>query len=305
MDLRRIDLNLLLSLDVLIRERNVSRAAEQMFITQSAMSHALNRLRDIFEDPLLVRTSTGMKPTEHALALIGPVRQALDDIARAIDPAASFKPESSQYRFVIAATDYIECLLMPVLLERIHKSAPGVDVTVIQPDEPLVEQRLEDGEIDLALGFEEAIQPSARLQQEVLFDDELICLVRKKHPKVKQRLSLRQYLELEHFLISPSGTKIGLVDEWLAEQGMERRVALVVPHYLIVPSILIDTDYIIALPTRLANLFVSLAPLKKIPGPFKLPLYDVVMVWHPLQEKDPAQVWLRDQIVEASRQLNV
>ena len=101
--MRRIDLNLLLALDALIRERNVSRAAEQMFVTQSAMSHALNRLRDFFDDPLLVRTRSGMKPTTRALALIGPVRQALDDIARAIDPAASFEPYSSQHRFVIAA----------------------------------------------------------------------------------------------------------------------------------------------------------------------------------------------------------
>ena len=303
MDLRRIDLNLLLVLDVLMRERNVSRAAERMFVTQSAMSHSLNRLRDVFDDPLLVRTSSGMQPTARAFALIGPVRQALDDISRTIEPTASFDPGSSQHGFVIAATDYIECLLVPVLMERIHKLAPGVDITFIQPDEPLAEQLLEEGNIDLALGFHEAIAPSPRLRQEVLFDDELICLVRKNHRKVKQRLTLKQYLVLEHLLISPAGTAIGLVDEWLAEQGLKRRVALVVPHYLTIPSILRNTDYVIALPTRLARQFVSLAPLRMIAGPFKLPRYDTVMVWHPLRDKDPAHCWIRDQITASCLRL--
>jgi len=171
------------------------------------------------------------------------------------------------------------------------------------PTNPGRFKRLEGGDIDLALGFQEAIAPSPRLRQEVLFDDELICLVRKDHPKVKQRLTLKQYLRLEHLLISPSGTKVGLVDEWLTEQGLQRRVALVVPHYLTVPPILSGTDYVIALPTRLAKQFVSLSPLKMIRGPFKLPRYDAVMVWHPLRDKDPVHAWLRDQIAESARTL--
>lgn len=304
MDLRRFDLNLLVVLDALMRERNVSRAAESLFIGQSAMSHALNRLRDLLDDPILVRTADGMKPTPRALEIIGPVREALKEIARAISPPERFDPSRSTHRFVIAASDYIEYLIIPPLMERVYRDAPGIDFHIIKPEQALPVQDLEDGTVDIALGFTRDMDAPKRFRSELLFEDERVCVVRKDHPEIKRKLSLEQYLRLEHIRVSPLGQKTGIIDEWLAGHGLKRRIALIVPHFLYAPSIVATTDMILAPPLRIAKQFTRISPLKILAMPIDVPHYQISMVWSPVHDKDPGHYWLRDQVRIIARSIS-
>lgn len=296
-DLRHFDLNLLIAFDLLMQERNVSRAAERMFVSQSAMSHILQRLRQQLSDPLLVKTPAGMKPTERANALIDPVRMVLRDVERLIRAPEDFDPSTSRRRFVIAATDYMDYLVIPPLIERVARQAPGIDIHVKRTEVSFPEQELESGDLDVVLGFEAILKPAAYLNNDRLFKDKMTCLMRNDDSiKRKTKLSLKEYVEMKHMLISRTGTRIGVIDEWLEERGLERRIALIVPHFLSAPFIVAKTDMLLSLPLRIAEQFVCLAPLKILPVPIDLPDYGLVMIWHPLREKDSAHRWLREQI---------
>jgi DNA-binding transcriptional LysR family regulator len=297
-DLRNFDLNLLVAFDVLMRELNVSRAAEKMFITQSSMSHVLNRLRQQLDDPVLVRTSTGMKPTERALALVEPVRAVLREVEKVIRSPDEFDPAGSRRRFVIHATDYIEVLLLPRLMELITARAPGIDIHFKRTDAAFPTEGLENGEMDVVLGFEAVLKPPGQFRCEKLFDDRMVCVVRDDHPAVGDHLTLDEYLALPHALISRTGVATGLVDDWLAERGLERRIALVVSHFLSAPLVIGGTDLVLSFPRRIARQFARLARLKTVPVPIELPPYNLVMIWHPLNDKEPAHAWLRQQILD-------
>jgi DNA-binding transcriptional LysR family regulator len=296
-ELHNFDLNLLVAFDLLMEEKNVSRAAERMFVTQSAMSHTLQRLRQQLDDPLLVKTPAGMKPTDRALSLVNPVKAVLRDVKRLIRAPEEFDPSRSRRRFVIAATDYMDLLVLPPLVERIALAAPGIDIHVKRTESPFPEADLEHNDIDVLLGFDAVLKPPAYLSRTKLFDDRMACVVGREHPVGESgQLTLEEYVSCKHMLISRTGTRVGLIDEWLAEKGLTRRIALIVPHFLSAPFIVAKTDMILSLPERIANDFVDLAPLNIVPIPIELPAYDLVMVWHPLHDPDPAHCWLRDQI---------
>lgn len=304
-ELHNFDLNLLVAFDLLMQEKNVSRAAERLFVTQSAMSHTLQRLRQQLDDPLLVKTPAGMKPTERALSLVEPVKSILRDIKRIIHAPEEFDPLQSSRRFVIAATDYMDLLVLPRLIERITLIAPGIDIHVKRTELPFPETELEHNDLDVVLGFDTILKPAAYLNKAKLFDDRMTCVVARKHPVGKKKaLTLEEYVSRKHMLISRTGTRVGLIDEWLAERGLARRIALIVPHFLSAPFIVEKTDMILSLPERIANEFIGLAPLRILPVPIELPAYDLVMVWHPLREPDPAHRWLRDQIADVCGELD-
>jgi len=295
-ELRNFDLNLLVAFDLLMKERNVSRAAEKMFISQSAMSHVLQRLRQQLDDPLLVKTPSGMMPTQRALSLVEPVGLLLREVETLIRVPEQFEPASSQRRFVIAATDYIEALLVPKLVERISSLAPGIDIHFKRTSTLFPAAPLEQGETDVLLGFEVMLKPPKHFRCEKLFDDYFVCVSRIGHPDVTAALSLEDYIALPHILVSRTGSSTGQVDAWLAENGRERRVALTVSHFLSAPMIVANTDMVLAFPRRTAEQFARMIPLQIVPLPLDLPHYDSVMVWHPLRDKEPAHRWLREQI---------
>jgi len=298
-ELRNFDLNLLVAFDLLMQEQNVSRAADRMFVSQSAMSHILQRLRQQLDDPLLVKTPSGMMPTDRALALMDPVKAILRDVRRLISTREEFDPVKSVRRFVIAATDYMDLLVIPALVERIARYAQGIDIHVKQTETPFPERELEYNDLDVVLGFETILKPPAYMTVEELFDDRMACLVRRNHPASRsERLTLDEYVSMKHMLISRTGTRT-----WLAEKGLERRIALIVPHFLSAPFIVAKTDMLLSLPERIAEKFVGLAPLSILSVPFDLPAYDLVMVWHPLRETDPAHRWLRDEILAVCQTL--
>lgn len=297
-ELRQFDLNLLVAFDLLMQEQNVSRAAERLFVSQSAMSHILQRLRQQLDDPLLVKTPAGMKPTERAYALIDPARAILREVEQLIRTPEAFDPTTSQRRFVIAATDYMDFLVVPPLIERIARQAPSVDIHIKRTEVPFPAQELETGELDVVLGFEAILKPAGYLKCDKLFEDRMSCLASPAHTPIKDgQLSLDEYVAMKHMLISRTGTRVGVIDEWLADRGLERRIALIVPHFLPAPFIVAKTDMLLSLPLRIAERFVRLAPLKILAVPIDLPTYDLVMVWHPVREKEAAHRWLREQIL--------
>ncbi|OHX35452.1 LysR family transcriptional regulator [Methylomonas sp. LWB] len=302
-DLRSFDLNLLVAFDWLMRERSVSRAAEKMFISQSAMSHVLQRLRQQLEDPLLVKTPAGMVPTARALALVDPVSVVLKEVEGLIRAPAPFDPAGSRRAFAIAATDYVEALLLPKLAPRIARQAPGVDIRFKRTSSRFPLDALEQGEIDLVLGFEVMLNPPKHLHCLALFDDCMVCVARVGHPVVNRELTLEQYIGLPHIMLSGAGSGSGQVDSWLAERGLERRVALTVSHFLSAPLIVAQTDMVMAFPKRTALQIAQNQPLQWVPLPLDLPDYATVMVWHPLQDQESANRWLRGEIRAACVEL--
>ncbi len=303
MSLNRLDLNLLIAFDALMSEKNVSKAAEKLFIGQSAMSHSLNRLRQALNDPILVRTSKGMTPTARAETLIVPIRKALLEIELTVTTPPLFEPSTAEHCFVIAATDYNELILLPTLLKKVRKLAPGVNIHVRQTNEYLPEDKLENGDINIALGFDISLEAPSRINQQALFHDVFVSIVRKDHPLINDTLSLQQYIEMDHILISPSGSEHGIVDHWLHQHDLSRKIVSIVPHFLSAPLIIAQTDMILTLPYRIAEKFLQMAPLKLLQTPIKLPSYQLSMIWHPLYEKDPADQWLRKLIKTVSQQI--
>jgi len=302
-NLRTFDLNLLVTFDVLMRELNVTRAAEQMFITQSAMSHTLHRLRQQLDDPLLVKTPNGMIPTERALDLIEPVRALLTELEQVIQPPPKFDASTSQRRFVIAATDYLEFLLIPTLSGVIAQIAPGIDLHVKRTESSFPVAQLENGSLDVVLGFESVLNTPAQLHCQTLFADRMICVVRQNHPVIRNAPSLEEYTATPHTLISWKGTPSGIIDQHLQELGLERRIKLIVPNFLSAPLIVAQSDMILSLPYKLAERFTKFVPLQIFPIPIKLPTYDLVMIWHPVRDKDPAHCWLREKIIAIGRDI--
>lgn len=302
-NLRTFDLNLLVAFDVLMRELNVTRAAERMFITQSAMSHVLHRLRQQLDDALLVKTPTGMKPTERALNLIGPVRAILSEMEQIIQSPSEFDAMTSHRRFELAAIDYLEFLLIPELSGLIDQIAPGINIHVKRTEASFPVAQLENGSLDVVLGFESVLNAPAHLCSQKLFDDQMVCVVRQNHPLIRNAPSLEDYIAVPHILISWKGTPSGIIDQYLLELGLERRIKLIVPNFLSAPLIVAQTDMILSLPNKIAERFTKFVPLEIFPVPIRLPTYDLVMIWHPLHDKDPAHLWLRDKILTIGRNI--
>ncbi|ARN82357.1 LysR family transcriptional regulator [Methylocystis bryophila] len=300
-ELRNFDLNLLVAFKFLMEERSVSRAAERLFISQSAMSHVLQRLRRQLDDPVLVKTAAGMKPTPRAQALWEPVKTILRDVERLVHTPEEFSPETCQKRFVIAASDYVEFTLLPPFIAGLNRRAPDIEIQIRQLINTSPETAIEEHQVDFAIGFDVIISPSPRVCSKTLFKDEIVCICRDNHPDlVGPRISFEQFISSKQMVISRRSAGTGLIDDWLEKHGQTRKVSLVVPNFLSAPWIVANTDLLLSLPAKIAERFVHAAPLKILPIPIELPTYDVIMIWHPLQEKEPDHQWIRQEILGAS-----
>lgn len=300
MNLRTLDLNLLRVLDALVRERHVTRAAEQLHLSQPAMSNALNRLRAAIDDPVLVRGKGGMVATPRALALAEPVRAALASLEQALRAGQAVVPAELQQTLTVAMADYYGLILLPPLLNRLRAEAPGVKLSVLPLNPATVSRDLGEGRIDLALGILRHLVPDD-LHSAFVFADDFVCIARQGHPVVKGRLSLKQFTALPHGLISPRGGSFaGVVDEELARQGLRREVVVSVPHFMLLPPLIRATDLIGTMPRRLAGHAVSGCELQLLKPPLALEGYDVHQVWHPRTDADPVQKWLRTLVAETA-----
>lgn len=294
--LSSIDLNLLVVLEALLSERHVTRAAARVGLSQSATSHALTRLRALYRDPLLVRSRGQLALTPRAHALVPVVTRALAELHGTITGEPAFEPRASERVFRVGAHDYAQAAVLPPLLSHLEQEAPGIGLSFVHA--PNLTELLVEGQLDLA--FHVGSVPSP-LQQQTLFSEGFVCMVRKQHPSVKSKLTLAQYLSLRHVVVAPSGAPGSVVDTELAKRGKQRRVALHVSSFLVVPVLVIKSDLISTGPERLARRFATIYPLRLLPPPLPIPRFTFSMVWHARVENDPAHVWLRNTIANILR----
>jgi DNA-binding transcriptional LysR family regulator len=299
-NLRGTDLNLLVSLDALIEEANVTRAAARLNISQPALSAQLARLRRLLHDPLLVtaRSGRGMTPTARALELRGPLQQALRELEKIAKSPPAFDPKTADRTFAIAATDNATVILGVGFIESIRKvTGSGVRVSFRTPSPELIADQLELGEIDLLIGSKRVIP--INLQTCELFDDHYLMAQRKGHPRGKKPLSLKTYCSLSHILVSTSGGSFhGDIDEQLEKIGRRRRVVLSVHQFSVAPIFLRATDHVATLPARFITRFAKEFDLFDLP--FKARGYSVSAAWHPRSQLDPGHVWLRRELSSVS-----
>ena len=301
MNISAVNLNLLVAFDALFEEQSVTGAARRAGVTQPAMSNTLSQLRTLFGDPLFLRHRTGLTPTPRAKELAEPIRKGLRLLQGALS-GHDFDPETSTRRFSIATSDYVELVLLPSLLRRLQKEAPRVRLQLRPWGLHEAPPELGRGELDLMLGFYDKLPPH-HLEQ-ALFTDEYVCVVRRRHPTVKTRLTLARYLELSHVLVSSRADSPGSVDRALAALGKERTIGARVSHFLSVPVLVSQTDFVAALDRRVAEVFARPLGLKLFPPPLKLPKGTIGQVWHEQQDADPGHRWLRALIADVAARLS-
>ncbi len=302
MNLAALDLNLLLVLRALLAERSVTRAAKRVGLSQPATSHAVARLREILGDPLFVRSGRDLALTPRAEALRVPLEDALGAVERALDAPRPFDPKTTKQSFTIATSDYALFVLLPSLLERLAHRAPGVDLRVRDLGTRTTTEWLSVDAVDFVIGvIESAHRPG--IEVESLFGDSFACLVRKDHPLVQRKLTLPIYASLPHAFVAPRGTLGGVVDDALEKRGHKRRVALLLPNFLVAPQVVARSDLVVTLGARIAKTFAHQLPLRVMPPPLSLPDFRVSLAWHERMAADPAHAWLRAQIREAAAKL--
>lgn len=296
MNMTEIDCNLLVAFEALLAERNVTRAASRLGVTQPAMSNALRRLRALLDDPVFVRTSEGMTPTPRALAIGPAITTALNGIRTALS-ATGFDPERSTTRFSVATLDYLEALFFPRLIGKLEAAGPAIHLRVrrLAAIYEVPQQQLESGAIDCAVGpFPQPMTPQSGLLSQVLGDEDWVCVGRRGHPAFRRRMSLKTYAGLRHLAIAfpePGGGS-GMIDRLLAGHGLTRTCPATVPHFLTLPFHVAQTDCIATLPRSLAVLFARALPLQLAECPLPKPTA-ISLVWHSRVDGDPAQRWLR------------
>jgi DNA-binding transcriptional LysR family regulator len=311
MNIKSIDLNLLVYLDVLLRARNVTRAAESLGISQPAMSNGLRRLRKLFSDPLLVRTSTGMSPTERALELQPLVRDIVASVEKAIEPDKGFDASSADRVFRISVSDYSESTLLPHLMRRMRSEAPNITLDILTPSDVSF-QDVERGNVDLVINRFDALPQS--FHQMTVWRDSFSCLVSHHNP-IRHHFNLETYLEASHVWVSKTGMGIGVgvepgasehlgwVDDALARLGKKRRIRVFTRHYQAAMQLAELRDLIVTLPSKAANLSKDNPAVIILPPPFEIPEIELKMAWSPLLQHNPAHQWLRRLIADVTREV--
>ncbi|MBV1862782.1 MAG: LysR family transcriptional regulator [Nannocystaceae bacterium] len=294
LELSSINVNLLIALDALLSEQNVTRAARQVGISQSAMSHNLATLRGLLEDPLLVRGPGGMEPTLRAQRIGGPLKRALEALQESIQPHPPFEPRTSTRKFRIATADFIATQLATGLVQAVREQAPDVELILRPLEWKRSAAAVDDPDIDLLIGPRISHEVA---RQEFLFTEGFVCVVRQGHPTVGEALSLEQYVAAEHILVSPTGSGTSTVDDWLDRRGLSRKVVLRVPWFIAAPVIVGRSDLMLtAVHSSVDDLLVEGLGLRRLASPVDVEPVAVMMTWHVRNNDDAAQVWIRDMV---------
>lgn len=297
-DIRKIDLNLLVAFKVLLDERNVSRAAERLALTQPTVSGMLARLRVLFDDPLFVRTQHGVIPTQRAELLAPALDRFLRDAGNLVAPER-MDPATLEVDFRISVNDYMQSALVVPFVQALRREAPRVRLAVRHLEIEDLSPMLARGEIDLAITIPEFAAPA--LQTEFLYREEYVCVVRKSHVIRSKTVSMKRFLSFDHVLVSPASAHFtGPTDEVLAARGLKRRVALSVPSFLVLLEVLQIDDLIAFMPKRL--LAGHGKNLRVIRPPIDVPGFDVIAAWHPRSDHYAAHRWLRNRLAEKARE---
>ena len=296
--LASIDLNLLVALDALLQTESVTLAARRLALSQPAVSHALARLRELLGDELLARDGRVLRRTALAQQLAPAVARVLADVENVLLAARKYDPATTRRTFRIATNDYCAAILLPPLIERVRREAPGAALEVHAEEGAAPLGALGRGELDLVLGTYPELPPVIR--QRSLFVDDFVCILRRQHP-TRGRLSLKRYAALDHLLVASPGYGPGIVDYVLAKHGLQRRVAARVPHFLVAPAVVRQSDLIATLPRRVAEQFGG-AGLRLFSPPIDIEPFPVQLIWHGSRTQDAGAVWLRGLVEEVARQ---
>jgi DNA-binding transcriptional LysR family regulator len=307
----RVDLNLLKYLDVLLREQNVTRAAEQLGITQPAMSNGLKRLRELFSDPLLIRTSEGMTATERALELQPMVRQVLAQTELMLTPDELFRPSDSRRVFRIMTSDYAEATLVPHIVRRLRAEAPNLVLDFLTPSDVSYTD-MEQGRVDMAINRFNEIPQS--FHQVTLWKDSFSCLLNRGNPIV-EGFNLDSYLGAQHIWVSKTGFGVGFgmnpdklgglgwIDQALMRIGRSRKISIFTRHYQMPALLAMNNDLVATLPTRVARMQAENSSLVIKEPPFQIPEFELKMAWSALLHHNVAHRWLRKLIQEEAEQI--
>nr|WP_050430612.1 LysR family transcriptional regulator [Chondromyces crocatus] len=305
MSLSAIDVNLVVALDALLRERSVTRAARRVGLSQPAMSHTLTRLREALGDPLLVRVGREMALTDRAEAMTGRVAALVQGLEGLFgERPAAFEPRESARTFKLTAADELQMLLLPHLQRLCTQEASRVTIHSVRLGDARIVEGLRSGELDLALGTFTDGDLAGDIQRSELYLDSLVGLARVDHPQVRARTDMDAYLGMRHLVVAPPGGR-DPVDELLARRGLTREVALTVSHYLVAPHVIAASDLVTIVPQRLAAAFTTGMRLRTFELPFELPAVETAMAWHDRVQADPAHRWLRRQVAAASQPVPV
>ena len=294
MDSKRLDLNLLVTLEALLVEQNVTKAAARLHLSQPAVSAQLSRLRDVFDDPLLIPAQRGMTPTAKAIELLDPLRQALDQVRATVATHRNFDPAKAKLTVTIACTDYLQAAVVKPLVVELRTSAPGVRVALRNLDMAQLEAQMARGDVDLALMTPQAAPPSLRTRH--LFDERYVLIGRRNHPRLRDGITVEEFAQLEHVIVSlRGGDFVTPVDDVLAALGHSRNVVLSAASFLFVPEIVSQSDFVALVPERLVHDRAD--KLKLIDCPFPVEGFAVGMVWHERSHGHSGQRWIREAIV--------
>jgi DNA-binding transcriptional LysR family regulator len=292
MDIRDADLNLLVVLDALLRLRNVSRAAEALQMSQPAVSFAMRKLRTLLGDPLFIRAARGLRPTPRAEALAPPIREVLDRIRTGVLTPPCFDPGTTRRTFTFNMADVGELVFLPSLRAHLENVAPGADIRTVSTPPAALEEAMRAGEVDLAVGYFPGLRGAAIYQQQ-LFSHSFVCVVSRNHPRIRGQITKKQFLEEKHAVVQQEGKSHELFEQALAEQGLSRRIALSVPHFLAIPLLVAESDLVVTVPYAVARSFGRMTDLKLLRPPIEVPRAEIKQHWHACFHHDGANRWIR------------
>lgn len=299
MDIRDVDLNLLVVFDAMVQQRSVSRAAEALQLSQPATSAALARLRTLLGDPLFVKAGREMRPTPRAAQMAPPVRLILDTVKGEVLQARAFDPATTTRTFTLLTPDIGEVRFLPKIVARVAEQAPGANVRTLSMPRHAAAEALEGGAAELALGYYPDLHKAGFFQQ-ALFRNEHVCIVRRDHPGIGRTMSMKQFLAASHAVVRPEGRE-HVFEKFLQARGVKRRVLLEVSHFMSLLPILRATDLVATVPSDLAEVFVQFGGVRQLPTPMKSPVIEVHQFWHGRFQRDPAHAWLRGLVHELFR----
>lgn len=309
MNLHGIDLNLLVALNILLKEKSVTQAADYLGITQPAMSNALKRLRTQFNDPLLVRTSEGMKATARAKELEPQVRDLILHVEQVVQPVDDFNPKESDRFFRIAVSDYAESTLIPELLNFIRVEAPNISIDIMTPSD-VSYQDVEQGHVDFVINRFDELPDS--FHQTVLWRDSFTCMFWRGHP-IANDFNLKTYIDAQHVWVSKTGMGVGVgvnpedvqrlgwVDVALDRIGKKRRIKVFTRHYQAAMSMIENKDLVLTLPTRAARIREGSEDIILAPPPFEIPEIELNMAWSALLHNNPGHRWFRRAVADVAK----
>jgi DNA-binding transcriptional LysR family regulator len=292
------DLNLLNVFRLMIEMRSVSKVAHKVGVSQSALSHSLKKLRVQFEDPLFHKTALGMEPSQRALEIYRAIKEPLANLTSALQVVQVFDPKLSQHTFVLGTSDYFEKLLLAPIIQHFNIEAPSIKLRCVNYDDLQLNKEL----IDVDLVFGRYTNPPENLYKQTLWLDSFVTLVAKNHSRIiKDKITLKQFINEKHILISPTGSGTSMVDVELAKLGLTRNIALTSRLFNTPVEIVETSEMITTMPERLAKHSTRQEKVKLLSPPISMQAFEVNMLWGPLKHKDPAHQWLRQTILTVAK----